>query len=97
MSGLHCGSGSDRPAVPLVSARQLVATSCSRNKKAIVMITNECPRVRSATTPRTAANSPATTPPTGTNTNGLTLVACVARIAVVYAPSPRNAPCPSDT
>ena len=65
---LHCGSGSVMPAVPPVSDDQFVATICSRNRKAMVMITNAGPRVRSAITPSSAAKAPATTPATGTQT-----------------------------
>ncbi len=63
---LHIGSGGVMPAVPPVSDRQFVAMICSRNRNAIVMITNDGPRVRIAITPSSAANSPATTPATGT-------------------------------
>jgi hypothetical protein len=61
------------------------------------MITNDGPRVRSATTPSSAANSPATTPATGTQIHTETPSTRVERIASVYAPRPRNAPWPSDT
>jgi hypothetical protein len=74
MSMLHVGSGSVSPAVPFVSPRQFVATSWSRNRKAIVMITNDGPRVRSAITPSSAANAPATTPATGTQIHGVTSI-----------------------
>ena len=74
---LHIGSGSVMPAVPPVSDVQLVATICSRNRNAIVMITNDGPRVRSAITPSSAANSaaddarrPAPRPTTETSTSG---------------------------
>ena len=69
--------------MPLVSEGQLMATSWSRNRKAIVMITNEWPRVRSAITPSSAANTPATTPPSGTHHQTETSGTRVARIASV--------------
>ena len=64
----HIGSGGVMPAVPPVTERQFTATICSRNRNAIVMITNDGPRVRSAIRPSSAANRPATTPATGTQT-----------------------------
>jgi hypothetical protein len=58
------------PPVPLVSESQLVASSWSRNRNAIVRITKEWPRARMATTPSSAAMPPATRPATGTHTQG---------------------------
>ncbi len=67
---LQVGSGSVMPPVPFVSESQLVATICIRNRNAIVRITNEWPRARIATTPSSAANSAATTPAAGIQTQG---------------------------
>ena len=58
------------PPVPFVSESQLVASSCTRNRNAIVRITKLCPRARIATTPSSAATAPASTPATGTQTHG---------------------------
>ena len=93
---LHIGSGSVMPDVPPVSDFQLVATIWSRNRNAIVMITNAGPRVRIAIRPSSAANVPATSPATGTQIH-TEMSTRVERIASVYAPRPRNAPWPSDT
>ena len=59
------------PWVPFVRLSQFVAISCSRNRKPIVRITNEWPRVRIAMRPSRTANRPATTPATGIHRNGL--------------------------
>jgi hypothetical protein len=67
----HVGIGSERPAEPNVKESQLIATSWTRNSSAIVRITNDGPRVRIAIAPITSAKRPATTPPSGTHTNGL--------------------------
>ena len=47
-----------------------IATIWRMNRAAIVMITNANPRVRIAITPSSAANAAATSPATGTQTNG---------------------------
>ena len=91
----HIGSGGVMPAVPPVTDRQFVATICSRNRNAIVMITNDGPRVRSAITPSSAAKIAATTPATGTQTQ-IETSNLGERIPSVYAPMPRNAPWPSE-
>ncbi len=67
---LQRGSGSVIPLVPLVSESQLIATIWRMNSAAIVMITKAKPLVRIAISPSRAANSAATTPATGTQTNG---------------------------
>ena len=58
------------PPVPFVSESQFVASSCIRNRNAIVMITNEWPRARMATTPSSAATRLESRPATGTQTQG---------------------------
>ena len=79
---LQVGSGSVIPPVPLVSESQLVAMIWTRNRKAMVRITNEVPRARIATTPSSAARPPASRPAAGTHTNGLPPTS-VARIPAV--------------
>ena len=72
MSRSQVGSGSVRPAVPLVTDTQFTAITWTRNKKATVMMTNDGPRERSETRPRTSATRAATTPPSGTHHQALT-------------------------
>ena len=92
------GSGSERPWFPFVSADQLRVTICITKRKAIVRITNACPRVRMRTEPTTAAKMPATTAEIGMNQNGEAPSNTLSeKSAVVYAPIPRKALCPSET
>jgi hypothetical protein len=79
------------PPVPFVSSSQFVASSCTRNRNAIVRITNACPRARIAITPSSAAIAPERTPATGTQTHGEPPMS-VTQMPTVYAPSPTNAP-----
>ena len=83
------------PPVPFVSSSQFVASSCTRKRNAIVRITNEWPRARIATTPSSAATAPASTPATGTQTHGEPPMS-LTQMPTVYAPSPMNAPWPSE-
>ncbi len=70
------------PFEPPVNERQFSATSWRMSRKAIVMITNEWPRVRSITSPSRRATPAATAPPTGTKSQG-ERCRCSVRSAVV--------------
>jgi hypothetical protein len=70
-AGSQSGSGSVRPAVPLVSDDQFTAITRTRNRNATVMITKDGPLERSETRPSTSATTAATSPATGTQIHGL--------------------------
>ena len=58
--------------MPLVRKTVLIAITCTRNKNATVMITNDGPRERSETRPSTSATTAVTTPASGTHSQGVT-------------------------
>jgi hypothetical protein len=86
------------PWFPFVRSDQFSVTICITKRNAIVRMTKACPRVRMSTEPTTAAKIPATTADAGTNQNGERPSNTFSTSsAVVYAPIPRNALCPSET